>query len=369
MKKLVTSLLLPCLALFADGEHVTQQLTGGATQINSGGEVINRSTTSGIYNYDEVTYEHIKKRSGVAHQPQESSSITLGENIIKRKQEELSKRIASAAEQKKVAEAKATPTWPKFTEGYCYVKNDTEVERIATYAYLSCDFAAPIGRAELVASLVPDFYARALVAKPLYLNIMDNNRKKQRIPIDSGAVLTQNKLSINVANVVNDRKLEKIVASGTYVTLNAATQQSQLYLNDLRQSRQHQSVSQNSSISGTTIASATNYDKPVAGDYLLSGGLQIVSEIAKIVGEAVVNNLPYTFKINKDSVLYADLELSDTAALRGFDPQVPNIIKKQPTYDIATGKEQGAELTSVPIRPTKMSNQYGQTTSQPIQQR
>jgi hypothetical protein len=341
--------------LFAGGNHVMGQLSGGDTQMTSGGAVVGKVDTGGIYNYDEVVYEHIKLRQSITHQPQEGAVVALGENITKRKQDDLAKRINAAAIQKQKANEAKAPMFPQFTEGYCYVKYDTEVEKIASYAYLSCDFESPIKRAELVVSLVPDFYAKALIAKPLYLNIIDSDRKKQRVPIESGAIMTQNKLSINIANIVNDRKIEKLIASGTYVTLNAATQQAQLYLNDLRQSRTQQTTTQSMSIAGPSTTTATNTQKPDPNDYILAGSLQLVSDLAKVIGEAVVNNLPYTFKINKDSILYADLELTNTKTLRGFDAEVPNLIKRQPAYDITTGKEQNDGTTAVPIRSSNNS--------------
>lgn len=351
------TVLISSMTLFAaEGGHITRQLSGSDAEIRTGGEIIEKTKANEIYNYNEVIYEHLKVKQAVSLSPQTASSQTLGEDISARKAKALAQRIAAVAKQKAAAEAeKNVPSWPKFTEGYCYVKYDVEVEKIATYAYLTCDLSENLGRGELVVSLVPDFYAKALVAKPLYLNLLDTNRKKQRIPIVSGAVLTQNRLSINIANIVNDRKIEKMAAAGTYTTLNAATQAAQLYLTDMRASRVKQQNTTTTSTGGVTTTSATNTEKPVAGDYILAGGLQLVSDLAKIIGEYTVNNLPYTFKVNGDSVVYADLELSDTKHLRGFDANVPNIIKKQPSFDITKGKESEEEVTAVPIRNSRDS--------------
>ncbi|MDD4969881.1 MAG: hypothetical protein PHT07_10680 [Paludibacter sp.] len=353
---IIAALIILSTSVFADddGQHITRQLTGSNADIRTDGAMIDNTKATGIYNYNEVVYEHIKLKQGTTHAPQTGSQVALGEDIASRKAQELAAKINALAKQKAAVEAaKNSPTWPKFAEGYCYVHNDVEVEKIATYAYLSCDFSESIGKAELVVSLVPDFYAKALVAKPLYMNLVDQNRKKQRIPIVSGAVLTQDKLSINVANIVNDRKIEKLIATGTYTTLNAATQASQLYLTDLRASRVQQSTSTTSSIGGLVTSSATNVQKPIASDYLVAGGLQVVSDLAKIIGESFVNNLPYTFKMNHDAILYADIELSDTRMLRGFDADVPNVIKKQPVFDITKGQETDQSITPVPIRAVK----------------
>lgn len=364
-KSIVTALLLIGSSAIAEegGQHITRQLTGSNAQMTAGGEKINNERAADVYNYNEVVYEHLKLRRAAAHSPQTGAQVALSEDIAAKKAQALAAKIKAVAQQKAQAEAsKSLPTWPKFSEGYCYVKNDVEVEKIATYAYLSCDFSESIGKAELVVSLVPDFYAKALVAKPLYLNLIDANRKKQRIPIVSGAVLTQDKHSINVANIVNDRKLEKLIAAGTYTTLNAATQSAQLYLTDLRASRVQQSYQTTATTGGVTTTSATNVQKPMASDYLIAGGLQLVTDLAKIIGESVANDLTYTFKVNGDSVMYADVELSDTRLIRGFDANVPNVIKKQPVFDITKGKEIDQDVTEVPIRPIK-NNQPTQINS------
>lgn len=369
-KSLITALFLIGSSLIAEegGQHITRQLTGSDAQINTGGGTVTNTRATEIYNYNEVAYEHLKLRQNNPHAPQTASSIALGEDIQAKKAQALAAKIKAFAQQKAQEDAaKTLPTWPKFAEGYCYAKNDIEVEKIATYAYLTCDFSESIGKAELVVSLVPDFYAKALVAKPLYINLFDSNRKKQRIPVVSGAVLTQDKHSINVANVVNDRKLEKLVASGTYTTLNAATQSAQLYLTDLRASRVQQSYSTTASTGGLVTTSATNVQKPVASDYLVAGGLQLVTDLAKIIGESVANNLTYTFKVNGDSVMYADVELSDLKLIRGFDANVPNVIKKQPVFDITKGKEIDQDVTSVPIRPIKNSQPVQITNPQSMQ--
>jgi hypothetical protein len=363
MKQIILPIIgLAVLLQAASIEHVTKQLTGSDTSMSTGGAEIKKPETSGIYNYSEVTYEHIKAWRAKAQNPQAGSAIAFGEDISGKRAKELTARLAASVKEKQLAEAKALlPEWPRFAEGYCYVKNDVEVERIATYAYLSCDFATPLGRGELVASLVPDFYASALIAKPLYLNIMDKNRKKQRIPIVSGAILTQNKLSINIATLVNDRKIERLIAAGTYTTLDVATKQAQLYLTDASAARVKQTATTGTNGLTSNTVLTTNTEKPIASDYYLAGGLMLVSQLAKVIGDSVVNQLPYTFKVQKDTALYADIELGDTQALRGFDAVVPNIIKKQPKFDITTGTESEEDVTSIPIRPMVQKAKTGQS--------
>lgn len=371
MRLLATTAAIAATLLGAsEADRITMQQTGVEMSASTGGGVIKQKDTSGIYNYNEVTYEHIKSFQAKGSVPQNASKIQLGEALEDKRAKAMAERLALAANKKQLEQQKLkAPTWPRFVEGYCYVKNDVEVERIATYAYLSCDFADNGGKGDLVVSLVPDFYAGALIAKPLYITTTEKKTgKKQRVPIVSGAVLTRDRLSINVANIVNDRKIEKITATGAYTTLNVATKQMQAYMADERASRQQNSVTYNTTNGVSQTIQSQTQQAPQKSDYIAAAGIEIVSQLAKVIGEGFVSSLPYTFKINKDSILYVDAELSNQAGVRGYDPNIDGVVRKQPKFDISSGSETEEDLTDIPIRDSRIqTSQSASSAGKPIQ--
>lgn len=350
-RSIVLTAILYTLSMASDqSDRINSQLTGGNAQLSAGGEVIKQKDTSGVYNYHEVVYEHIKQYQAKQATPQVATKVVIGEDITAKKAKALADKMALAAKEEQSQITNSKDLTPHFLEGFCYVKNDIEVERIATYAYLDCDFDNG-KKGELVVSMVPDFYALALVAKPLYVITTDpKTGKKTRMPVTSGAVLTQDKTSINVANVVNDRKIARIAAAAGYTSLNVATKTMQSYMVDARAARQKQQMQITNGSGYSTETLTQNVDAPKRGEYLTMAGIEIVSEIAKVIGDNFVQNLPYTFKTYKGSNLYADLELGNGNGVRGFDPQVNSLIKKQPKFDITTGAEEQLPATDIPIR-------------------
>jgi hypothetical protein len=288
----------------------------------------------GIYNYEEVFLEHLKsaQANNLSSNIKVGDTNLLGVNFASIEKENFLKQ--QTKEQQEAEEA-SMEKYPEFLEGYCSTPVELQVQKIASYAYLDCNFDH-LGDATLAVSLVPDFYSMALIGRPLYVSYLSEDGKKKRIVVESGVTLRQDKNSINIADVANDYKIEKLLATGAYRTLDVATQNAKLYMQDVRASKMSEEQTHlNSGIGGTTIIETKNYEAPQMSQYIIAAGIEMVSEFSRLLGEAVVQNLPYTFMVYKDSIMYADLKLSTSPGLKGLDFKNDEIIKTQPKPSLA----------------------------------
>jgi hypothetical protein len=313
-------------------DAVTKARTGGESFSATGGgkEVSSpQSKKKSLSNEETAIYNHLllAEQSG-AGEPQTAEKETAAFDIAKARKIALeAERKAAASKAKAKRKSEEEKTLVKFVKGYCYLHNDVVVERIATYANLDCDFPQPLGRASLSVSMTPEFYAKALVANPLYV-VKDN----VRLPVLNGVVMTKDQNSINLANVVNDRLLKKILATGTYRGIGVAAQQAQAYLNAYQESLKHeQAVVLDGNTTG--VVTTTNTEKPSPGLYAAMAGVQFISEMAKIVGENFVRELPFTFKAFKGSVYYVDLQFAPGTHLRGYTVPGKNLVKQEPEFE------------------------------------
>jgi hypothetical protein len=241
----------------------------------------------------------------------------------------------------------------KYVSGYCMLNKQIVVERLATYAYLDCDFSGTIGRGQLAISLVPEFYAKALIGNPLYLITKDNDR----LPVHNGVVMTKDKNSVNLANVVNDRLVQKIAITSGYKGLGVVAQQAQAFL-DAKSAARYQTSSTVTGGDNPVVVQDTKVLQPRIEDYFATALVQTVGEIAKIVGENLVENLPYTFQAHKGSVFYVDLELTGSSNMEGYKISEPNIVKQEPTFK--DGREVPVAHEVIPVM-NNLSNQGGRT--------
>jgi len=304
-----------------------------------------RREKSSVYNFPEIVYEHLKFHEKEPIKTAVAQKVDAAFNVAeyeKKKQEELRKKM-----EKKVQESIKKQNALKyfFAEGYCKVSNDIKVDKLATYAYLQCDLD-PLGKSELTVSLVPDFYSGALIAQPLYVSAEIDGRKI-KIPVKSGAVLNATKTSINVASIVNDKKVKKYLAALGINSANIVTQKAQEYLEAKREASRQESVSVAGTGQNTTIIKATQTQPPKKSDYISTAAVMVLSEVAKALGNFTLDSLDYTFFVKKGTVLYADLMLSLPPYLRGYIIENGSLTVKQPTFDVGNYKE---NRQAIPIR-------------------
>lgn len=297
--------------------------------------------TKGYFNYREVVYDRIIAYRSDFNKANDLSNATKFstydvQGYQKKLQEDADKLSKQEAEQKKAEDAKDI-----FAQGYCRFRNDIEVSKISEYSYLDCQFN-DIGNATLAVLIVPDFYAKALVAQPLYLSVSDEYGNSKRLNTTNGAVLNATKTSINIANLVNDFMLEKILASTSYQSATIATTQAKSYLDAKNDARKNEQLTYVPTGDGTSQAiKTTNSQMPDKVDYITGATIELVSSLVKTIGKSVLSDISYSFKINKGSMVYADVVISGktNSSNNGGLIKKTKLINKDSTNEI---KEDGS---------------------------
>lgn len=265
----------------------------------------------GFFNYKEVVYSRIVGyRNDISLDGKFAEAKVVNTFDVvdyqEKKQQELDKKLAEQQKTQEEIDKKITVV----AQGYCRFRNEVQVTKLSEYSYLDCEFN-DIGKASLAVLIVPDFYAKALVAQPLYISYSDEFGKEQRLNTTGGAVLNATKSSINIANVVNDYLLEKILASTAYQGATIATNQAKAYLDAKSEARKKEEVNYISTGDGTVEAvKSTNIDKPEKADYITGAFVELVSSLVKNIGSGVLSSINYAFKINKNAVVFADIVVS-----------------------------------------------------------
>lgn len=282
-----------------------------------------KEQASGFYNYSETIYSRIKnfRNSTDKDLLVDAKSVEVF-NVKQYKDNELNKNKEQISSEKDTS----TPS-SIFTQGYCRFKSDIEISRMSEYSYLDCDFNE-LGKGTLAVLLVPDFFAQAVVAQPLYISITDKFGRETRLKATNGAVLNANRTSINLANVMNDHMIEKILASTAYKGGQTATTQAQAYLEAKKEARTKETITYVSTGDGTTEAVKTkNTEEPLKNDYITGAVVELISNSIQILGKSVLSSVKYTFKVNKDSVAFADLVITPDTSDIGLAKKT-NLINK-----------------------------------------
>jgi len=343
----VLASLLVGVAHSADSDRIINQMTGGkgVSSTTTNTDLDPHSRSSRVGNYEEVLYQHLvnSERDEEPVVPATPASYSYDISGAEKEKEKIAhdRRLALLEAENKIIAQEKIDSRPKYARGYCYLSKEIIIERLASYAELNCDFNNPIGHATLTVSMVPEFYAKAVIGNPLYVT-----KNEERFPISNGVVMTKDKNSINLANFVNDRLTQKIAASSLYKGVGVVAQGAQAYLTQKEQSRiQQQVVVQPGLTPVTTIA--TNTLPPDPYTYLAATGIQLASVLAKTIGENYVNSLPYTFKLNAGSVFYVDVQFAHDGNMEGYKIKQPNLVRPNPTF--IDGREQQVKIEKIPV--------------------
>lgn len=245
-----------------------------------------------IYSDDtqEVIYEHIKTAINENTQVQRASFAKI--------------YYTPKINKKQNNNYKKNQHFTKFyLNGYCQLPYQVQVDKLTQFVSLKCNFDK--GEGKLTIMLVPDVYSEALVAKPLYVVL--NNKKYF---VKGGIVMNAQKTSINLASVINDRKIEKFLAQTGISSANIITKQAEAYLQAKQQSEtQNTVIYPDGNTSNPVVVS--NTQPPHIKDYIQNTGIQILSNIINNVSDSFFINLPYLFKINKNTIFYTELFVTD----------------------------------------------------------
>lgn len=335
LKNLLTPILCSSIVMagttYQTGDNIVSQINEGGVDQSAANRSVDPSHTSqnSAQFYEEVVYQHLLYNEKQNVEMQASTDGGYAEDIAQQRedarQKAFTERLALLKAQAKEDEKK-TKQLLGYGQGYCYLDKEVIIERIATYAYLNCDFQPPFGKVTLAVSMVPDFYANAVIGNPLYVSKDD-----KRYPVKNGVVMTKDKNSVNLANFVNDNMTKKIAAEAGYKSVGIAAKQAQAFLEQKIAAGTEQNVTVAGGLNTYTTV-ATNTKEPNAADFLWVAGIEMASEISKIIGKNYIRTLPYTFKINKDSVFFADVQFADDINMEGYKIIQDNIIKVEPEF-------------------------------------
>jgi len=254
------------------------------------------------YDYEEVVYEHIKQHRSFQGNYRSTNVAANWPKYYNHNEDLLAPQ--KAEDSKAAEESKEEPKQPYFLSGYCFLEQSVEVSSLSSYAYLRCNFDKK--NATLAVSLVPDVFSRALIGKPLYVV-----QGEERHVVAGGVIMNQEQTSLNLASVVNDRKIEQMTAMGMVAASTIVTEEAKGYLEELKSSRTTEEVNYVTTGTGdnqtATPVVTSNTEKPYAGDYIASATIQLVSELVKIIGENAIKELPYIFKTAPNTMYFVDL--------------------------------------------------------------
>lgn len=234
------------------------------------------------------------------------------------------KRQQAILEQQTTQELNKKPKY-LFMDGYCILQNEVKIGRIAGYADLNCDLSIN-SHATLKVALTPDFYSKALIATPLYVNI-----DGERYTITAGVVQNGIRTSINVASEVDDYLVSRIAAESAVKSASVVTQYAQQYLDD--KYRQRIQTTNRYDQNGNVISDTDDTTpEPRKADYIGMALVEITGKLIESIGNAYLQTREYSFKIDGKTIMFADLQINiNEHNMKGVGYEPQNLIVQQPS--------------------------------------
>jgi len=192
--------------------------------------------------------------------------------------------------------------------GYCINSADVYVNKQPASLAMNCN--TNIGFIEIFGNLQPVNEAAALIFQPTHIDFSG-----YRYKIQSFTTTNEARTSYNVATYVNDRKLAEIGYSTVIVANDEIGRSTSEYLKQLQESKRRESVeyvSVNNGNNNVQPVQTTNTEKPNAMDYIVTGGINIITSTIKTAAEIFRKDLPYLYDIVGGSRIYVDLVVSKT---------------------------------------------------------
>lgn len=328
-KKILISLIC-CLNLVSGNDDYAKNASGlssneNAFETNEAIDIRQEKTVDDIQdNTYAVIYNHL--------QSYEKQQKPKGVNILDRNgsmhnfyaDAQNRKRQQAILEQQTTQELNKKPKY-LFMDGYCILPNEVKIGRIAGYADLNCDLSIN-SHATLKVALTPDFYSKALIATPLYVNI-----DGERYTITAGVVQNGIRTSINVASEVDDYLVSRIAAESAVKSASVVTQYAQQYLDDKYRQRMQTTnrYDQNGNVISDTNDTAP---EPRKADYIGMALVEITGKLIESIGNAYLQTREYSFKIDGKTIMFADLQINiNEHNMKGVGYEPQNLIVQQPS--------------------------------------
>ena len=217
---------------------------------------------------------------------------------------EIEKQQKLAAQQKMDEQKKEEQGF--YTRGYCSFLNQVDVSDMVAFAEVECMLDG-IGYSRMSIALHPEHSSKALVGQALTIT-PDGTEQRDRLEVRKGVILNGLRTGLNIASIVNDRKIEKMAAAGMLATNYIVSDESIKYMDALIASRKNESsqVIPGTGGSAPIVVQNSNTEKPVVSDSVALAGIRLASSLVGIVGESIINNLPYLYRIEKGQRIYFD---------------------------------------------------------------
>jgi len=275
------------------------------------GDKKSKKTSSKSYNSD--TYEDVaiyrlllSNRKDTNIQYANINANLLNDNVSTMKEiKAKAKARADAIEKAKNPELEEDSI-VSFT-GYCSNRNEVNIEQIQGYSVLECSFDDNdfnIEEGSIMVSFIPIPNRNALIANPVYFQ-----KGRRKLPIESGVILTVDRTSLNVANVINDKKLEKMTGKLLLASSQLALDSSVSYMQQKENSRKKEDLVYNNSVGGSQVVKTSNTESPKASDYLTNFGVQLTSAVINIAGAMMTKDNYPLFTVNKNAQFYVDFTI------------------------------------------------------------
>ena len=194
--------------------------------------------------------------------------------------------------------------------GYCKVLNDVKVFISDEFSEIYCtlkDYKTnKYLNAKVFVKFVPDYKREMLIAFPIYAEI--GNKRFNSV----GYFLNATKTSLNVADKIDGVRIKKLLLKGFLVESDIAYKQAMAYLNDLKASRTQTNVTFVQNGDNTIPVQSQKTEKPKARDYINTGIVESVAALIKLLGEDSLYALKPLFYVNRGSVLYTEMILTNS---------------------------------------------------------
>jgi len=279
----------------------TRKITGDITESASKGKLVDDRRGGFFDNYmDTVIWnDTFTKKTNKIPQVQITiagqQSIPLDAPVDKLKAEwdaEEARLAQLRANEKN--KSKKIPTI--FAGGYCTFDETLSISKSNVYGKLDCllDFGeGQYRKAEVFTGFYPDYKREMVIAIPVYMTFENESRATF-----SGIVLKSNKTSMNMAGWVDNKRMQKMLGEGLLATNEIVYKYASGYMSALQQSKIREELAYPQFPDGNTsrggglypgyypqATSIRNVAPPEARDYIITAGIEILSNIFAINGK------------------------------------------------------------------------------------
>lgn len=193
-------------------------------------------------------------------------------------------------------------------KGYCFIRNTIDIGKQPGSIRTECQ--TNVGAITLFANLVTVNDKATLAADPKYIE-----KNGMRYLVQKSIVTNEAKTSYNIATFVNDRKLAQIGWGVTSVSMEETKTATNEYLQALEDSKvkeevNYMPISDGYGSTSTQGVKTTNTEKPDPLDYLIKGGINVISSAVQETASIFKADLPYLYEIRGGTKIWIDMTVN-----------------------------------------------------------